>query len=203
MSKKWLREHKADHFYRQAKKEGYRARSAFKLKQINKRFHVLKRGQMVIELGCAPGGWLQVMREVVGEEGTVIGVDIKGITPLEGVIFIKGDITSEETIKRIVEIVGGRKLDVLCSDMSPDISGNYSLDQARSIYLCEIALSLSRQLLKRGGACILKVFQGEDFPSFLNSIKKEFLTVKCFTPQASRKASSETYIIAKGFKALT
>jgi len=203
MSKKWLREHKADHFYRQAKKEGYRARSAFKLKQINKRFHVLKRGQMVIDLGCAPGGWLQVMREVVGEEGTVIGVDIKGITPLEGVIFIKGDITSEETIKRIVEIVGGRKLDVLCSDMSPDISGNYSLDQARSIYLCEIALSLSRQLLKRGGACILKVFQGEDFPSFLNSIKKEFLTVKCFTPQASRKASSETYIIAKGFKALT
>ena len=199
-SRKWLKEHKADHYYRKAKKEGYRARSAFKLQQINRKFRIIKPGMKVIDLGCAPGGWLQIIREVVGEEGTVIGVDLLGIRPVEGVTFIKGDMTSETTLERVLEAVGGEKFDAVCSDMSPDISGNYSMDQARSVFLSEMTLQLAEKVLKKRGSCLLKVFQGEDFPPFLEIVKKHFRTVTCHSPPASRKASSELYIVAKGYK---
>jgi len=199
-SKKWLKEHKADHYYKKAKKDGYRARSAFKLKQLNRKFNVIGQGMKVIDLGCAPGGWLQVLLEMVGEEGTVIGVDLLGIRPMDGVTFIKGDMTSEVTLKRVLDAVGGEKFDVVCSDMSPDISGNYSMDQARSVHLCEMTLTLAEKVLRKGGNCVLKIFQGEDFPPFLEIVKQRFRSVTCHTPPASRKASSELFIVAMKYR---
>ncbi len=199
-SHKWLKEHKADHYYRRAKKEGYRARSAYKLSQLNGKYRLIKPGMTVIDLGAAPGGWLQMITSLVGEEGLVIGVDLKGIKPIEGVTFIKGDMTSKGTLKRVLEVVGSRELDVVCSDMSPDITGNYTMDQARSVHLCEMALGLARKVLKKDGALVMKIFQGEDFHKFLGTVKQQFRHVVCHTPPASRKASSELYIVAKRFR---
>ena len=199
-SRKWLKEHKADHYYRKAKKDGYRARSAFKLTQLNRKFSIIKPGMKVIDLGCAPGGWLQVIKELVGEEGMVIGVDLLGIRPMEGITFIKGDMTSEATLERVLEAVGGERFDVVCSDMSPEISGNYSMDQARSVHLSEMTLQLAEKVLRKRGDCVMKIFQGEDFPPFLEIVKKHFRSVSCHTPPASRKASSELFIVAKKYR---
>lgn len=134
---RWYSEKKREHFYKEAKRVGYRARSAFKLKQIQKKFRIMREDDAVIDLGAAPGGWSQVAKELVGEGGTVIGIDLLRIEPINGVIFLKGDLTKESTLQMIVQIIGDDKADVLLSDMSPNISGNYSIDQARSIYLCD------------------------------------------------------------------
>ena len=200
MPTRWYQEKKREHFYKQAKKEGYRARSAFKLKQIQNRFRVLKQGNTVIDLGAAPGGWSQVAKEIVGEKGTVIGIDLLPVQSLEGVIFIEGDMTDDESIQKIKSLINDKEADTILSDMSPDISGNYSVDQARSIQLCEQAFKTCNELLKPGGNFVCKVFVGEDFQEFLQKIKKQFQAVKQFSPQASRKTSSEIYIVAKSFK---
>ena len=200
MPTRWYQEKKREHFYKQAKKEGYRARSAFKLKQIQNRFRILKKGNTVIDLGAAPGGWSQVAKEIVGEKGTVIGIDLLPVQSLEGVIFIEGDMTDDESIQKIKSLINGKEADTILSDMSPDISGNYSVDQARSIQLCEQAFKTCNELLKSGGNFVCKVFVGEDFQEFLQKIKKQFQAVKQFSPKASRKTSSEIYIVAKSFK---
>lgn len=200
MPTRWYLEKKREHYYRQAKKEGYRARSAFKLKQIQDKFRILKPGYTVIDLGAAPGGWCQVAKEMVGRAGKVIGVDISPMKELEGVTFLQGDMTDEYTLNKLKELMNDKKADVILSDMSPNISGNYSVDQARSIYLCEQALKTCNELLKPGGNFVCKVFVGEDLKEFLNKINKQFEFVKQFSPPASRKTSSENYIIAKLFK---
>ena len=200
MPTRWYQEKKREHFYKQAKKEGYRARSAFKLKQIQDRFRILKQGNAVIDLGAAPGSWSQVAKEIVGEKGTVIGIDLLPVQSLEGVIFIEGDMTDDESIQKIKSLINDKEADTILSDMSPDISGNYSVDQARSIQLCEQAFKTCNELLKPGGNFVCKVFVGEDFQEFLQKIKKQFQAVKQFSPQASRKTSSEIYIVAKSFK---
>ena len=200
MPTRWYQEKKREHFYKQAKKEGYRARSAFKLKQIQDRFRILKQGNAVIDLGAAPGSWSQVAKEIVGEKGTVIGIDLLPIQSLEGVTFIEGDMTDDESIQKIKSLINGKEADTILSDMSPDISGNYSVDQARSIQLCEQAFKTCNELLEPGGNFVCKVFVGEDFQEFLQKIKKQFQVVKQFSPQASRKTSSEIYIVAKSFK---
>ena len=200
MSKRWYHEKKKEHFYKQAKREGYRARSAFKLLQIQKKYKILKSGDVVIDLGAAPGGWSQVAKEITGENGKVIGVDILSIQPLDGVIFIQADMTKEEDINRILNLIDKKTADVIISDMSPNISGTYSVDQARSVFLCEQALKTCDLLLKHGGNFVCKIFEGEDFPHFIKKVKNKFKTVKQFNPDASRKSSSEIYIIARGFK---
>jgi len=200
MPTRWYKEKKREHFYKQAKKEGYRARSAFKLKQIQNRFNILKPGDTVIDQGAAPGGWSQIAKELVGEKGTIIGIDLLHIQPIEGVTFLQGDMTEEESIQKIISLMNGKEADVILSDMSPDISGNYSMDQARSIYLCEQAFKTCSELLKPGGNFVCKVFEGEDFKGFFQKVKKHFQVVKKFTPAASRKTSSEIYIVAKSFK---
>jgi len=197
MSKRWYQEKKHEHFYKEAKKVGYRARSAFKLKQIQKRFNVLKEDNIVIDLGAAPGGWSQVAKEIIGEKGTIIGIDLSPIKPISGITFLQGDMTEKTSIDELIGIIGEKKVDVVLSDMSPDISGNYSVDQARSIYLCEQALSTVELVLKSGGHFICKVFEGEDFKDFSKKIKDNFKIVKHFSPPASRKSSSEIYIVAK------
>jgi 23S rRNA (uridine2552-2'-O)-methyltransferase len=197
---RWYFEKKKEFFYNEAKRTGYRARSAFKLQQINKRFHIISPGDIVVDLGAFPGGWSQVASEFVGLNGKVISVDIAAMKPLENVVFIQGDITKETTIQAINEAMQGAKANVVISDMSPDISGTYSIDQARSVWLCEHALKVAELVLKHGGDFICKIFEGTDTPEFFESIKQRFHQVKKFSPEASRKSSSEIYIIAHSYK---
>jgi len=196
---RWYKEKKREHFYKEAKQAGYRARSAFKLKQIQKKFSVIKKGDIVIDLGAAPGGWSQVTKELVGNQGTIIGIDLSSIEPLDGVTFLQRDLTEKTTMGEIRGMIGANKADVVISDMSPDISGNYSIDHARSIYLCEHSLLLAGQLLKSGGNFVCKVFDGKDLNSFVGKVRQNFRMVKQFSPAASRKSSSEIYIVAKSY----
>ncbi|KAA0006010.1 MAG: RlmE family RNA methyltransferase [Thermoplasmata archaeon] len=197
---RWYSEKKREHYYKEAKRLGYRARSAFKLLQIQKKFHVIKKNDIVIDLGAAPGSWSQVAREITGEHGIVIGVDISPVKPINGVIFLQGDMTKDETIEKIRNHLGDRKADVVISDMSPDISGSYSVDHARSIYLCEQALKTVDLLLRNNGNFVCKVFSGEYLDSFIQKVNDRFRVVKQFVPRASRKSSSEVYVIGKYFK---
>ncbi|MCX6671141.1 MAG: RlmE family RNA methyltransferase [Euryarchaeota archaeon] len=197
---RWYTEKKKEHFYKEAKRVGYRARSAFKLQQIQDRFHLIPKDGIVVDLGAAPGGWSQVAKELVGNQGVVIGVDLSTIKPFEGILFLQGDVTKTETLEQIKDLMNGRNADVVLSDMSPDISGNYSVDQARSAWLCDCALHVVTQILQPGGHFICKIFEGEDTKAFIKKVKHQFMVVKTFSPEASRKSSSEVYIIAKSFK---
>ncbi|PNX49841.1 MAG: hypothetical protein BV456_08550 [Thermoplasmata archaeon M8B2D] len=196
---RWYKEKKREHFYKEAKKKGFRARSAFKLLQIQKKFNVIKKGDFVVDLGAAPGGWSQVVRNLVGPAGKVIGIDLLHIEPLDGVVFLKEDMTKDETLQKILNTAGNQKADVILSDMSPNISGNYSIDQAKSVFLCEKALNTTKILLKPGGFFVCKIFEGEDLKIFLKKIESNFKVVKQYNPAASRKSSSEVYIIGKYF----
>ena len=194
---RWYIEKKKEHYYKEAKRLHYRARSAFKLKQIQNKFKIIKQGDVVIDLGAAPGGWSQVAKEIVGDNGTVVGIDLEKIEPIKEVIFIQGDLTENTSIDKIKRNITSDKVDVVLSDMSPNISGNYSVDQARSIYLCEHSLNLADIFLKTGGNFICKVFVGEDLQGFIIKLRRKFKIVKQFSPQASRKTSSEIYLVAK------
>ncbi len=197
---RWYSEKKKEQFYKAAKRVGYRARSAFKLKQIQNKFKILRKDDTVIDLGAAPGGWSQVAKEIVGEKGTVVGIDLSPIRPINGITFLKGDMTKETSIKDLIQTIGESKVDVILSDMSPDISGAYSIDHARSIFLSEKALITAELFLKTGGNFICKVFSGEDLQDFVKKVNGKFASVRQFNPAASRKSSSEVYIIAKNLK---
>ncbi len=199
MSKRWLNERRQDFYYRKAKKLNYRSRASFKLHQINERFDIFKPGMSVVDLGAAPGGWLQIAKERVGPNGKVVGVDLQHIAPLEGVSTIKGDITKQETVEELRSLLGGNA-DVVISDMSPNISGNYSIDHARSVDLCTHALNFARQTLRPGGSLVMKIFEGDMINAFLKDVRSSFTSVKLHSPKASRSQSSEIYIVAKGFK---
>jgi len=195
---RWYSEKKREHYYKQAKKDGYRARSAYKLKQIQKKFSLINKDDFILDLGCAPGGWSQVANEIVGKNGKIVGVDLLASKKMDGITFIKGDMTKDDTIDEIQNIID--EVDVVISDMSPDISGNYDMDQARSIYLCSKALETAEIFLKSKGHFVCKAFEGKDFNDFFNDLKSKFKIVKRFSPKASRKSSSEIYIIAKCFQ---
>jgi len=197
---RWYSEKKKEHFYKEAKRVGYRARSAFKLKQIQEKFRILKEGNTVIDLGAAPGGWSQVAKEIVGERGIVIGIDLSPIKPIKSITFLQGDMTKYGSLGELISITGDKKADVVLSDMSPDISGNYSVDHTRSIFLSEHALITAETLLKPGGNFVCKVFSGEDLQYFVKKVDEKFRSVRRFAPVASRKSSSEIYIIAKSFQ---
>ncbi len=187
-----------DYFYRKAKKEGYRSRASYKLQQINAKYNVIRPGNIVVDLGAAPGGWLQVAKEISG--GFVMGIDIQEIEPIEGVETLLGDITDPFTLKKILDIIekmGGA--DVVICDASPNLSGNWSLDHARSIDLCNSALNIAIKILKPGGNFVVKVFRGDMFSDFLAAVKKQFIFTKAYGPKASRKESAEIYVIGKGF----
>lgn len=197
MSKRWLRERQSDPFYRKAKAEGYRSRAAYKLQEINGRFRVFRRGDKVVDLGAAPGGWTQVVVEVAGR-GNVVAVDVAGMAPVEGATVLRGDMTEAATAEAVRAALGGEAHCVL-SDMSPDISGAYDVDHARSIFLCETALRFARATLAPGGSVVIKVFQGEDYPAFLNEVRRLFGFARAFDAEASRKRSAEVYVLGKGF----
>jgi 23S rRNA (uridine2552-2'-O)-methyltransferase len=198
MSKKWNKERKDEPYYKMAKKESYHSRASYKLLQLNNKFNIIKKGDIVLDLGAAPGGWSQVALEKVGEEGLVVGVDLQRIKPMEGnnFIAIMGDFTSAETVEEILKITR-RKVDVILSDASPHLSGVKDVDQVRALELALGVIKISGLILKPHGSLIMKAFQGEEFETLLKEIKKEFKTVKTTKPPSSRKKSVEMYVVAK------
>lgn len=203
MARKWLRERRKDHYYRLAKKEHYRSRASYKLIYIQEKYEIIRKGDIVVDLGCAPGGWLQVARELVGESGFVFGVDLQEIEPLEGVVIIQGNFLRKETREKlknaIVEISGRENANVVLSDMSPNISGNYSIDHARSVELVINAFEFACQILSPGGNFVAKVFQGDMYEGLIRKFCAKFDLVKGYKSEASRKSSSEIYIVCKGY----
>lgn len=203
MGSRWHQERRRDPYFRDAKKRGYRARSAFKLQQINNRHHLVRPGDAVVDLGCAPGGWSQVLVELVGPKGLVVGVDLQRTRPVEGAQFIQGDFTLPETRRRLEELLeasGRLQLDAVMSDMAPDMSGNYGLDQARSVYLCSLALDFAEAHLRPGGSFLCKVFEGADFHEFREDVRQRFRSIATSHPPASRKSSSEVYLLGRGYR---
>ncbi|MDD1770348.1 MAG: RlmE family RNA methyltransferase [Methanomassiliicoccales archaeon] len=198
MSKRWLADRRRDPYYRKAKQLDYRSRASFKLIQIDDKFHLLRPGAVVTDLGAAPGGWLQVAAERVGPKGKVVGVDLQPIEPIEGVITIQGDMRKDDTVTDVLEVLGG-KVDVVLSDMSPNISGSYSMDHARSVDLCEHAFEFAERVLRKNGSLVMKIFEGDMMQDFLRLVKARFTDVRLYGPDASRSSSSEIYIVAKGF----
>lgn len=187
------RQGRSDAFQRKARREGYRARSTYKLKDIQKRSKIFKTGDKVLDLGAAPGGWSQVALEFIGEEGKLVGVDLQHILPLKGALFIQGDLREKEIRDKLHELMP--KADVVISDMSPNLSGNYSVDQARSVELSSLALEIAAE--RKSSAFVVKVFEGADFQEYRKAVIDEFGSVRTLSPEASRKQSSEVYLIAK------
>ena len=200
MGKRSRRQGRREHFYRMAKKEGLRSRSAFKLKQLNQRYGLLKNGDVVVDLGAAPGGWLQVAREAVGEAGFVLGVDLQPIVklPYKNVSTIVADIMKPETIG-LIKAKLPHLADVVISDASPSITGVWDVDHARSIELVRSVIGMADGVLAPGGKILIKVFQGEMFNDFLAEARSKFKFVKVSKPMASRKGSAEVYVIGKEF----
>jgi len=186
---------KKDVYYNKAKQMGYRSRAAFKLKYIDEKYHIIKKGDSIVDLGAAPGGWLQVAKELSG--GSVIGVDLERINPLEDIITIKGDMKSPITQQKIFEKV--EKVDVVISDAAPNVSGNWALDHGRSIDLSRTALDVATKILASGGNFIVKVFQGDLYQAFVDDVGKRFSSVHTYKSPASRSQSAEIYVIGKGF----
>ncbi len=184
---------RSDAFQRRARREGYRSRSVYKLMDIQKRSKIFRKDDTVLDLGAAPGGWSQIALEYIGEDGKLVGVDLQHILPLKGAQFLQGDIREPETRKEIEKLVP--KADVVLSDMSPNLSGNYSVDQARSVELASFALEIASE--RKANSFVVKVFEGSDFQDFRKAVIDEFGSVRTLSPEASRKQSSEVYLIAK------
>ena len=199
-STRWLKEHFDDHFVQKAQKLGLRSRAAFKLEEINQQDKLIKPGMTVVDLGSAPGSWSQFCVGVVGGSGTIIACDILPMDPINGVSFLQGDFRDEAVLEALLSRINGQNVDVVLSDMAPNMSGNDTTDQARSIYLVELALDMCHKVLKPNGSFVVKVFQGDGFEQFLKDVRAAFSTVKIRKPDSSRARSRETYIVATGFK---
>ena len=194
-----LADARRDQYRRLAKDQGYRARSAYKLLQMNRSYNIIKKGDKVVDLGCAPGGWLQVAMKEVGSSGKVIGVDLKPVTPVAGATILQGSIENPNMLSKIAEILGC-KADVILSDMAPNVSGVWDIDHARQISLSTIALGFARQVLRVGGSSVFKIFEGEMLKEFKWELRKSFGKVLLSKPSASRQESSELYIVCLDFK---
>ncbi len=199
MPRAWLRKRKRDQYYRAAKRTGYRSRAAYKLRQIAKKFSIIRTGDVVLDLGAAPGGWSQIAKEIVGEAGTVLAVDRVRIRDMEGISTLTLDLDTQGAVEQLKEWIGG-PADVVLSDISPRLSGNKTKDHALSVHLSGIALAVAAQVLRKGGNAVIKVFQGDVYDDYLDSVKKQFSFVKGHRPKATISESAEIYVIAKGFR---
>ena len=197
MSKRWYQENRRDPWRRQAKSKGYRSRSAYKLKQIQEKFQLIRESDAILDVGCHPGGWTQVSVEESGPEGLVIGVDLKSTSPVEGASIIQGDISDQDTIDRIEGLLEGRELNVVLSDISPKLTGRYDTDQAISLELSTMTLDVAMEMLASGGSFVTKIFQGVGIEGLIRAAKDRFSSVQRFAPMASRNASSETYLVCR------
>ncbi|MPW72008.1 RlmE family RNA methyltransferase [Moraxella catarrhalis] len=195
-SRAWMKEHIDDFYVQKAQKEGYRARAAYKLLEINEKTGLIKKGMTVVDLGSAPGSWSQVAGQLVGDAGTLIASDILPMDTLENVIFIQGDFREEAVFNQIMNEVGGRAVDVVLSDMAPNTSGMAAVDQPRMMYLCELAVDFALKVLPVRGALIMKVFQGEGSQELRAQMQKQFSKIKSIKPAASRPRSKEMFWVA-------
>jgi len=199
-SSAWLKRHVNDPYVHRAKAHGYRSRAAYKLIEIANRDRLARPGDHVVDLGAAPGGWAQALAERVGRSGRVIAVDLLEIAPIPGVTIVRGDFREEAMLERLTDVLGVNKLDLVVSDMAPNLSGVSATDQARSIQLCELALEFARVHLKPQGAFLVKVFQGTGYPAFLAAMRGVFVAVASRKPRASRGDSKEMYLVGKELK---
>ncbi|MCK9201531.1 MAG: 23S rRNA (uridine(2552)-2'-O)-methyltransferase RlmE [Gallionella sp.] len=197
-SKQWMREHINDPFVQLAQKEGYRSRAAYKLLEIDAKDHLLKPGMVVVDLGATPGGWSQVAAQKVGRGGKVIGLDLLPLDPLAGVDFIQGDFRDDAVLKQLEDLLQGRPVGLVISDMAPNISGIVSADQARAMHLAELAMEFALEHLTLEGSFLVKVFQGAGFEEYLKQLRSSFSKVASRKPKASRDRSSEVYLLASG-----
>lgn len=197
-SSRWLSEHFSDEYVKQAQALGYRSRAVFKLKELAEKDHLLKPGMVIVDLGAAPGGWSQYAVEKVGRSGRIIALDLLPVEPLEGVSFIQGDFRESSVLAALSEALGGREVDLVMSDMAPNMSGNRVVDQARGMYLAELALECACDLLKPGGAFVTKLFQGADVDAYVRIARQRFSKISMRKPKASRDRSAEVYLVALG-----
>ena len=201
LPKAWIQNRKRDYYYQKAKAENYRSRATYKLSQTAKKYRFIRRGDVVVDLGAAPGGWIQAARKIVGKKGFVLGVDLKPIEPFpqEYVRTIVADLTAPETLQQILDFLPG-KADVIISDASPNISGVWEVDNARQIDLASQALKIALSVLRTPGNFFVKVFEGDMLPGFVKTVKRHFDAVKVVKPKASRTKSSEMYLLAMNLK---
>ncbi|XXQ68869.1 23S rRNA (uridine(2552)-2'-O)-methyltransferase RlmE [Neisseriaceae bacterium B1] len=193
----WMHEHVNDPYVKRAQKDGYRARAAYKLLEINEKDKLIKQGTVLADLGSAPGSWSQVAAKLVGANGKVFALDILPMDALDGVDFIQGDFREDEVLAQFEQLLGNRALDLVICDMAPNMAGNAVMDQARSFYLCELALDFAHNHLKTGGAFLVKVFQGAGYQEFMQQMRDTFATVQTRKPDASRDRSNEVYLLGK------
>ncbi len=196
-SRRWLDRHFKDDYVKRAQHQGYRSRAAFKLLEIQEKQKLIKPGQVVVDLGAAPGGWSQVALDLVGAQGMVIALDILEMDPLPGATVLQGDFRENATLEKLREVLGNREVDLVISDMAPNISGVAAVDQPRAMYLCELALDFARESLNKGGSLLLKMFQGEGSDEFLRVVRENFSSVAVKKPTASRPKSREVYVLAR------
>lgn len=199
-SSRWLNRHFNDEYVKRAQAEGYRSRAIYKLQEIQDKDRLLRPGQVVVDLGAAPGGWSQLAKKLVGKKGLVIALDILPMDPLDDVTILLGDFREETVLASLRETLGGRPVDLVISDMAPNVTGMATVDLPRAMYLCELALDFAREVLTRGGAMVIKVFQGEGFDDLLREVRATFKSVAVRKPKASRPESREVYLVARDRK---
>ena len=199
-SKHWLKEHFSDQYVKQSQDDGYRSRASYKLLELNQKDKLIQPGMSVIDLGAAPGGWSQVAADLVGDQGMVIASDILPMDSLAGVDFVQGDFTEDAALHKILSILDQRPVDLVISDMAPNISGMAEIDQPRAMYLVELAFDLAHQVLRPGGSFVAKVFQGEGADSLMKTMRQHYGSFVVRKPSASRARSREIYWVAKHFK---
>jgi 23S rRNA (uridine2552-2'-O)-methyltransferase len=200
-SKKWLKEHFDDPYVKQAQEAGYRSRAVFKLKEIDDKDRLLKPGRNVVDLGAAPGGWTEYVRDKLPSKDQVFALDILPMEPIPGVTIITGDFTEQAVLDTLLEQLKGAKIDLVLSDMAPNISGMKAIDQPKAMYLAELALDFCQQALAPGGDFLVKVFQGEGFDAFLQAMRDQFQKVIVRKPSASRPRSREVYLLGRNYLA--
>ena len=199
-SQQWLQEHNNDYYVKRAQEDGYRSRASYKLLEINKKDRLFKPSSVVVDLGSSPGGWSQVAAKLVGSKGKVIASDILQMESIAGVDFILGDFTDPDILQNILDLLEKDVVDLVISDMAPNMSGIKGVDQPKAMYLVELALDLACQILKPGGNFVVKVFHGEGFDQYMLELKKRFKRVVARKPEASRPRSREVYVVAKDLK---
>lgn len=199
-SNRWMNEHFQDEYVKLAQAKGYRSRAVFKLSEIQEKDRILKPGMNVVDLGAAPGGWSQLAREILANSDKVFALDILAMEPIADVEFIEGDFREQAILDQLLQKLAGESVNLVMSDMAPNMSGNKVVDQAGAMYLAELALDTAKQVLNQGGTFLVKVFQGEGFEQYFKEVSQHFNKVSVRKPKASRPRSNEVYILAKGFK---
>jgi 23S rRNA (uridine2552-2'-O)-methyltransferase len=200
-SHRWLRSHFDDEYVKRAQREGFRSRAVYKLDEIQHKDRILKPGMTIVDLGAAPGGWSQYAARVLQGKGRIVAMDILPMDPLDGVEFLQGDFREDEVLEALVEKIDGRAVDLVMSDMAPNISGMEAVDQPRSMYLAELAVDFAAQVLREGGDLLFKAFQGEGFDALVKLLRGQYRQVRIRKPKASRPRSREVYVLARHYRA--